>query len=141
MNSEHLDAQYIYKEYAGYIFKIPRNKDLKYQSSELQEYYYWSIAELCYNKLVSDFERPSIANRLLSITGQTTITDTINSTNTNQSLPKNRFVIFNDIKKEVKHKIIATALKSIYGFNNNNSQIEQATTTTNNFQYMEIVKI
>jgi hypothetical protein len=130
---EHLDAQYIYRDYGGYVFKLPRNKDLGYQSVELQEYYYWTLAEQTYKQLIVDKYRttstPSAATQVAGWEIPTGVA-TIKQQATTQGQITSRYVELNEIKKPLRDKLIATALAQVF-----------TTTSTpnanNSFQYIE----
>jgi hypothetical protein len=124
---EHLEAQYIYRDYGGCIFKLPRNKDLCCQSLELQEYYYWTLAELAYKQLVVS-SKPSMAQVAnWQVPGDT------NSTNgTTSSGSTSRYIQLTEIKKPLRDKLIASALAQV--FTNT-----YAANTNNPFQYVETV--
>jgi len=97
---EHLDAQYIYREYGGYVFKLPKNKELGYVSLELHEYYYWTLAELAYKQLVIG-NKPNmsqVANWIAPL-------ETQGSTS--------RYIQLTEIKKPQRDKLIASALAQV----------------------------
>ncbi len=131
---DHLEAQYIYREYGGYIFKLPRNKDICYQSLELQEYYYWSLAELAYKQLVASNNPKNmtqVANWELP-TGATQVANwqVSGDTSTSSSSSTSRYIQLTDIKKPQRDKLISSALAHV--FTNT-----LATNTNNPFQYIE----
>lgn len=107
---EHLVSQYIYREYSGYIFKLPRNKDLGYQSIETQEYYYWTLAELAYKQLVLG-TAPNVAASIWT----TQIAGWEISTNpATHTQSASRYIQLNDIKKAQRDKLISAALARVF---------------------------
>ena len=125
---EHLDAQYIYRDYGGCIFKLPRNKDLSYQSVELQEYYYWTLAELAYKQLITVQIRhtnPSTATQVAGWEINTTAPHLAISQQTTS-----RYIQLNDIKKPQRDKLIASALAQVFTTMNSPNP-------NNPFQYIE----
>ena len=123
---EHLEAQYIYRDYGGCIFKLPRNKDLGYQSLELQEYYYWTLAELAYKQLVVG-SKPSMAQ----VANWAVPSDTYGTTNTSSG-STSRYIQLTEIKKPQRDKLIASALAQVF-------TTTYAANTNNPFQYVETV--
>lgn len=125
---EYLDAQYIYREYGGYIFKLPRNKDLCYQSLELQEYYYWTLTELAYKQFVTG-SKPNmsqVANWTVHFNDTSIAGSNISSNSTA------RYIQLNEVKKTQRDKLIAIALSQVFANT-------YATNTNNPFQYIESV--
>ena len=124
---EHLDTQYIYRDYGGYIFKLPRNKDIGYQSMETQEYYYWSLAELAYKQLVTAKPaQPLVPICTSQVAGWQIETDPVAGV-----LPSaSRYIQINELKKPLRDKLIAESLAKIY-------TNESVTSTTNPFQFIE----
>ena len=122
---EHLENQYIYREFGGYIFKLPRNKDLNYQSVELQEYYYWTLTDMAYKHLIAEKHNPSISTQVAGWE----ITSSLPQNSSHQP-SSSRYIQLNDIKKPQRDKLIITALAQVFITNN--------TPNTNNpFQYVE----
>ena len=124
---EHLDAQYIYREYNGYIFKLPRNKELGYQSIETQEYYYWTLTELAYKQLIlgtAHSVAPSIWTT--QVAGWEISTNPVDpcANTTSQTQSVSRYIQLNDIKKSQRDKLISAALARVFtttlGANPNN---------------------
>jgi hypothetical protein len=134
---EHLEAQYIYRDYGGYIFKLPRNKDLTYQSVELQEYYYWSLAAEAYKQLIIDKSRTTNSpNSATQVAGWEILTSaTINSTQlaTNGQITS-KYIELNNIKKTQRDKLIETALSQVFITKNQ-------TNSNNPFQYIEQINL
>ena len=136
---EHLDTQYIYRDYGGYIFKLPRNKELGYQSMETQEYYYWLLAELAYKQLViTKSAQPLVTIGTSQVAGWQIETDPVAGTgNTALTVnmdgvlpPASRYIQVNEIKKSQRDKLIAESLAKIYTH-------ESVTSATNPFQFIE----
>ena len=124
---EHIEAQYIYRDYGGCIFKLPKNKDLCYQSLELQEYYYWTLADLAYKQLVvSSKPKPSMSQ----VANWAIPSDTSSTTTSSGSI--SRYIQLTEIKKPQRDKLIASALAQV--FTNTH-----AANTNNPFQYVESV--
>jgi len=121
---EHLDAQYIFREYGGYIFKLPKTKDMCYQSLELQEYYYWTLAELAYKQLVVG-SKPNMAH----------VANWTAPVEPGSNSIKSRYIQLTEIKKPQRDRLIATALaQTLTTANTANTAI-----TNNSFQYIESV--
>jgi hypothetical protein len=127
---EHIEAQYIYRDYGGYIFKLPRNKDLVYQSIETQEFYYWTLAQLAYKQLIVETRQQSMAYNNAQVAGWELTTDS-NSISTVQSTA--RFIEINDMKKPLRDKLISSAISSIY------LTVHTTTSSSNPFQYIETI--
>lgn len=108
---EHLEAQYIFREFGGYIFKLPRNKDLAYQSIETQEYYYWTLAELAYQQLVDSQATSIPSTGPTQVSGWQLPTDT---TNADSTQPVSRYIELPDLKKTQRDKLITTAMAKVY---------------------------
>lgn len=135
---EHIEAQYIYRDYGGYIFKLPRNKDIGYLSLELQEYYYWSLAEFAYKQIVANNNPKNmtqVANWELP-TGATQVANWQilgdNSTSLSSS-STSRYIQLTDIKKPQRDKLISSALAHVF----TNTYATNATNSNNPFQYIE----
>jgi hypothetical protein len=129
---EHLDTQYIYRDYGGYIFKLPRNKELSYQSIETQEYYYWTLAELSYKQLVASKTTPSGASIATNqVAGWQLEADPVGGL-ISSTTPMSRYIQVNEVKKSQRDKLIAEALFKIY-------KHEINTSITNPFQFIETV--
>ena len=129
---EHLDAQYIFRDYGGYIFKLPRNKDLGYQSVELQEYYYWTLAEIAYKQLILEKSRNSNPSPATQVAGWEIPTSTTQKMQqpSNQQTTTSKYIELNEIKKPQRDKLIASALAQVFITKN-------APNTNNPFQYLE----
>jgi hypothetical protein len=126
---EHLEAQYIFREFGGYIFKLPKNKDLAYQSIETQEYYYWTLAELAYHQQIdSQTTNTSITAPITQVSGWQIPTGTTDSTQ-----PVSRYIQLPELKKQQKDKLIVAALAKVYS--NTYGQSAQPSS----FQYIETV--
>lgn len=133
---DYLDTQYIYRDYGGCVFKLPRNKDLEYQSIELQEYYYWTLAEIAHKHLISEKTRKSNPSTTITQVAGWEITPTpvIHSQikQTSHQLPTtiSRYIELSEIKKPLRDKLIASALAQVFTTTN-------APNTNNPFQYIE----
>jgi len=128
---EHLDAQYIYRDYGGCIFKLPRNKDLNYQSIEFQEYYYWELARQAYKQLIVDNSKKSSPSTTTQVANWeiTTTPQQIQTVHYFQK-PTSRYIELNEIKKTQRDKLIATSFTQV--FTNTN-----LANPNNPFQYIE----
>ena len=125
---EHLDAQYIFREYGGYIFKLPRNKDLAYQSIETQEYYYWTLAEVAYRQLIESRTVTNPNTVPTQVSGWQVSTDNSDSTH-----PASRYVQLSGLKKTQRDKLITTALAKVY------SVTYSPSAQPSSYQYIETV--
>lgn len=133
---EHLDAQYIYRQYGGYIFKLPKNKELNYMPIEQQEYYYWQLAKLTYNHLFN-------TNREHNKSNITCVANWADTGNMPTLLPGNtscsnmehntKYVQLTDMKKQHRDKLIALAIANIYA--NTYSSVN----INNSFQFIETI--
>lgn len=130
---EHLDAQYIYREYNGCIFKLPRNKELGYQSIETQEYYYWTLTELAYKQIILG-TAPSVAPSIWTtqVAGWEIYTNPVapGANTTSQTQSTSRYIQLNDIKKSQRDKLISAALARVF-------TTTLAANPNNPFQYIE----
>ena len=127
---EHLDTQYIYRDYGGYIFKLPRNKELGYQSMETHEYYYWSLAETAYKQLViAKPAQPLVTIGASQVAGWQIEADPVAGV----LPPASRYIQVNEVKKSLRDKLIAESLAKIY------TPEFTTRTTTNPFQFIETV--
>ncbi len=125
---EYLEAQYIFREFGGYIFKLPRNKDLAYQSIETQEYYYWTLAEVAYRQLIDSRMATNSITSSTQVSGWQLTNDITDNTQ-----PVSRYIELSSLKKTQRDKLITTALAKVYSATYSQSAQPSA------YQYIETV--